>query len=120
MSESTLLLIYQHIALRWSAKPWLTSKSINIWLLWSQIIVWLRLRQNQIHDAVSPDIPTLSAHGINFALIDRDWVRTILDGEKTAAKAESERCTGVRLYRKATALVIKGGKLCRQNQQNQK
>jgi len=61
-----------------------------------------------------------SAHGIDFALIDQDWVRTIVGGEKTAARSESERCTGIRLYRKATALAIKGGKLCRQNQQELK
>ena len=30
------VIIYQHIALRWSAKPWLAGKAINIWLLWSQ------------------------------------------------------------------------------------
>jgi len=36
--------IYQYIALRWSAKHWLVAKSINIWLLWSQDIIWLRLR----------------------------------------------------------------------------
>ena len=34
------LLIYQYIALRWSAQHWLAAKSINIWLRWSQNIVW--------------------------------------------------------------------------------
>jgi hypothetical protein len=33
--------IYQYIALRWSAKQWPVEKSINIWLLRSQNIVWL-------------------------------------------------------------------------------
>ena len=32
--------IYQYIALRWSAKQWLVARSINIWLLRSQNIVW--------------------------------------------------------------------------------
>jgi len=61
MSGSTLLLIYQHIALRWSAKQWLASKSINIWLLWSQNIVWLRFCvRTKSTTQYLPNIPTLT------------------------------------------------------------
>ena len=36
------VLIHQYIALRWSAKHELVADSINIWLLWSQNIVYIR------------------------------------------------------------------------------
>ena len=37
------LLFRYYIALRWSAQHWLAAKSINIWLHWSQNIVWYGL-----------------------------------------------------------------------------
>ena len=49
------LLIHQHIALRWSAKKWLASKAINIWLLWSQSIVWLRSPRFYVELSVGQD-----------------------------------------------------------------
>ena len=41
---------HQYIALRWTAKHELVADSINIWLLWSQNIFYIRQKHPQLGD----------------------------------------------------------------------